>query len=103
MTQYHHNHYVPPWYQRRFMLPGQRRYYRLDLEPDVVENGKIKCTKKAVHNWGPDRIFAEDDLYTTQWGDISNTEIEQFFFGRLDNEGQNGVKYFRARFGTAGR
>jgi hypothetical protein len=94
MTEYRHNHYVPIWYQRRFMLPGQHRYYRLDLKPEVVDNGKVKYTKKDLHNWGPDRVFAEDDLYTTQWGDISNTEIEKFFFGRLDNEGQNGVKYF---------
>ena len=76
------------------MLSGQHRYYCLDLKPDVADNAKVKFTKKALHNWGPDRIFAEDDLYTTRWGDIGNTEIENFFFGRLDNEGQNGVKYF---------
>ena len=94
MAQYRHNHYVPVWYQRRFMLPGQHRYYRLDLKPDVVESGKVKYTKSSLHHWGPDRIFAEDDLYTTQWGDISNTEIEQFFFGRLDREGSHAVEFF---------
>jgi len=26
---YRHNHYVPIWYQRRFMLPDQDRYFRL--------------------------------------------------------------------------
>jgi hypothetical protein len=31
---------------------------------------------------------------TTQWGNISNTEIEQFFFGRLDNDGPSAVEYF---------
>jgi hypothetical protein len=94
MSDYRHNHYVPIWYQRRFMLPGQDRYYRLDLKPEVVDNGKAKYTKNDLHHWGPGGVFAEDDLYTTQWGDISNTEIEQFFFGRLDNDGPNAVAHF---------
>jgi hypothetical protein len=92
--QYRHNHYVPVWYQRRFMPPGQHRYYRLDLKPDVVEKGKVKYTRNALHHCGPDLVFAEDDLYTTQWGNISNTEIERFFFGRLDNEGPGAIDYF---------
>jgi hypothetical protein len=77
--EYRHNHYVPIWYQRRFMLPGQTRYYRLDLKPEVVVTGPVKYTRKALHRWAPDRIFAEDDLYTTRWGRISNTDIERFF------------------------
>jgi hypothetical protein len=35
-----HNHYVPEWYQRRFMLPSEERYWYLDLKPEqVVRNG----------------------------------------------------------------
>jgi len=79
MSGFRHNHYVPIWYQKRFMQPGQHRYYRLDLRPDEVTNGAIKFTRKAIHHWAPDRLFAQDDLYTTRWGNISNTEIEQFF------------------------
>jgi hypothetical protein len=81
---YRHNHYVPIWYQRRFMLSEQSRYFRLDLKPDTVRSGKHKWTRRDLHEWSPDKIFAEDDLYTTQWGRISDTEIEQFFFGKLD-------------------
>ena len=94
MSQYRHNHYVPIWYQRRFMRLGQDRYYRLDLKPDVVAQGKVKYTRNALHHWAPDRVFAQDDLYTTQWGNISNTEIEQFFFGRLDHEGPCALDFF---------
>jgi hypothetical protein len=94
MSQYRHNHYVPIWYQKRFMLPDQSRYYRLDLKPDVLGSGKNKYTRKDVHHWGPHRVFAEDDLYTTRWGNISNTEIEQFFFGRLDNDAPSAVEFF---------
>ena len=32
MSQYRHNHYVPIWYQKRFMLDGEHRHYRLDLK-----------------------------------------------------------------------
>jgi hypothetical protein len=52
MREYRHNHYVPIWYQRRFMFPDQDRYYRLDLKPEVLDNGKVKYTKKDLHNWG---------------------------------------------------
>jgi hypothetical protein len=94
MSNYKHNHYVPIWYQRRFMLPDQDRYYRLDLKPDVIKTEKVKYTRNDVHHWSPDRIFAEDDLYTTRWGQISNTDIEKFFFGQLDNATPEAVEYF---------
>ncbi len=91
---YVRNHYVPIWYQRRFMAAGQSKYYRLDLHPEVVKSGNKQYTRRDLHHWGPANIFAEGDLYTTRWGNISNTEIEQFFFGNLDQEGQYAVEYF---------
>jgi hypothetical protein len=94
-TDYRHNHYVSEWYQRRFMLPGQTKYFRLDLHPDVVTSPRgHKYTRHDVHEWSPAKIFAEDDLYTTQWGPITNTEIERFFFGQLDNDGPKALDYF---------
>jgi hypothetical protein len=94
MSEYRHNHYVPVWYQRRFMLPGQSKYWRLDLKPEIINAGKVKKPRKDLHNWGPDRIFAEDDLYTTKWGNVTNTEIEQFFFGEMDPKGKSAVEFF---------
>jgi hypothetical protein len=77
------------------MLAGQERYYRLDLRPDEVKSGGgTKYTRNALHHWAPNRVFAQDDLYTTRWGNISNTEIERFFFGRLDNEAPGAIDYF---------
>jgi Protein of unknown function (DUF4238) len=94
-TDYRHNHYVPEWYQRRFMLPGQTRYFRLDLHPDVRTSlGGHRFTRHHIHQWSPAKIFAEDDLYTTQWGSITNTEIERFFFGQLDNDAPKALDYF---------
>ena len=76
------------------MYPGQDRYYRLDLKPEVVTSGRTKYTRNAWHHWSPERVFAEDDLYTTKWGEITNTEIEQFFFGKLDASAQAALEYF---------
>jgi len=91
---YRHNHYVPIWYQRRFMLPDQDRYFRLDLKPESITSGKVKYTRRDLHQWSPDKIFAEDNLYTTKWGEIENTEIEQFFFGKLDSAAHRSLDYF---------
>jgi hypothetical protein len=94
MTRYRHNHYVPIWYQRRFMHAGQDRYYRLDLKPDEVVRENVRYTRKALHHWSPDLIFAQDDLYTTKWEQVTNTEIEQFFFGQLDAKALVALEYF---------
>ncbi|RWM07065.1 DUF4238 domain-containing protein [Mesorhizobium sp.] len=93
-NQFRHNHYVPEWYQKRFLLPGEHKYWYLDLQPEVVTNGKVRYTRRDLLNWGPDRCFAQDDLYTTKWGSIENTELEQFFFGEIDSEGKVAVEYF---------
>lgn len=94
-NEYRHNHYVPESYQRRFMMHGQSKYYRLDLKPErrTAPNGH-RYTRHEVHHWSPEKIFAEDDLYTTRWGSVSSTEIERFFFGKLDNDGPNAIDYF---------
>src|SRR5580704_14975975 len=77
-----HNHYIPKWYQRRFMLSGQRTYWYRDLEPkEVVQQSGHKYTRRALLRWGPDSCFAEDGLYTTKWGAEENVDIEKFFFG----------------------
>jgi hypothetical protein len=92
---FRHHHYVPVWYQRRFMLPGQNTYWYLDLKPEQISrNGKVFGHRRDLLPWGPKKCFAEDDLYTTRWGAGENRDIEKFFFGRVDNEGKLGVEYF---------
>ena len=93
-TAYRHNHYVPVWYQRRFMLPGQGVYHYLDLKPAVVESHGRRHVRRALRLLGPVSCFAQADLYTTKWGNIENTEIEQFFFGKIDSGGRQAVEFF---------
>ena len=92
--EFHHNHYVPEWYQRRFMLADQGKYSYLDLKPDPMEKDGHKYTRTALRNLGPPSCFAEDDLYTTKWGTEENVDVERFFFGRVDTNGKSAVEFF---------
>lgn len=91
---FRHNHYVPEWYQKRFIAPGQGKYWYLDLTPEqIIKNGH-KYSRRALLNWGPVSCFAENDLYTAKWGTEENVDIEKFFFGRVDSAGESAVDFF---------
>jgi hypothetical protein len=93
---YKENHYVPCWYQERFLpASGQRVFQYLNLAPEQFRDptGVIR-TRNAVRRWGAVRCFKETDLYTTKYGNFESTDIEQFFFGRVDREGKNSIEYF---------
>lgn len=97
-NEYRHNHYVPEWYQKKFLSPKQKDdvLYYLDLNPDIAyidKKGK-KYLKNDIHRWGPSKCFAEYDIYTTQLGSIGFTEIEKQFFGSIDLNGLKAVEYF---------
>ena len=62
--------------------------------PDVVQQGTSNKLRNSVNHWGPKKVFAESDLYTKQWGDVINTEIEQFFFGQPDQRRPKAVDFF---------
>jgi hypothetical protein len=102
--EFKHNHYVPEWYQWRFMLPGQNTYWYLDLRPDpILKDGKVIAHRRDLLPWGPRRRFAADDLYTTRWIAEENRDIEKFFFGRVDAEGKSAVEiYSDFQFDTPG-
>jgi hypothetical protein len=102
--EFKHNHYVPEWYQRRSMLPGQKTYWYLDLKPDpIFRDGKVIAHRRDLLPWGPKKCFAEGDLYTTGWGAEENRGIEKFFFGRVDSEGKSAVEiHSDFQFDTAG-
>lgn len=93
-NSYRHNHYVPEWYQKRFLPEGQTKHCYLDLRPDTVTREGHTYTRRALLNWGPTLCFAQDDLYTTNWGGLENRDIEKFFFGKLDTEGKGAVEHF---------
>ena len=93
--KYKENHYVPVWYQERFLpAEGERKFRYLDLTPDQFRDPRgILRTRKALHHWGAVSCFKETDLYTVKYGRYESTEIEQFFFGKVDVEGRKAVDF----------
>ncbi len=89
-NSYKENHYVPCWYQERFLpTSGQRVFRYLDLEPEQFRDPKgVLRTKNAIRRWGASLCFKETDLYTVRYGNFKSTEIEQFFFGKVDRGGK---------------
>jgi hypothetical protein len=98
MAKYRNNHYVPQWYQEGFIPRDEpvRNLQYLDLNPNTLfVTSKGEAIKdKEIRPWGPSKCFAEDDLYTRWFGEERNTAVEQNFFGQIDTNARNSIKYF---------
>ena len=96
MSVYRNNHYVPVWYQERFIQTNSReqKFYFLDLKPEVIDAGKKQYKRNELLRWGPRRCFCEQDLYTTKYGEWLSTDIEKHFFGPIDAYARPALDYF---------
>lgn len=89
------NHYVPKWYQRGFTKDGGSLIQYLDLEDRKIDtpNGEIivprKTKKETIAN-----AFCIRDLYSTFFGTLISDEIEDKFFGEIDDKGSRAVRSF---------
>jgi hypothetical protein len=91
------NHYVPQWYQKRFLAPqrSEDKLYYLDQSPERIERPDGgHHFRKAVRRLGPHSCFVQDDLYTLFFGNYATDVIEKSFFGELDDTGSLAVEYF---------
>lgn len=89
------NHYVPQWYQRRFLPPGQSKLWYLDLKPEVIKRPDgTKTTRKALRHLGPINCFQQDHLYTLYFGQYETDVLEKSFFGKVDAVGEKSVAFF---------
>jgi hypothetical protein len=96
-SEYRKNHYVPVWYQKRFLPEGRRdnELFYLDLRPPTATDSKGRVhQRRAVRRLGFKHCFAERDLYTTRFGTDESTRIEQMFFGSIDSKGRDAVEYW---------
>lgn len=86
MSLYRNNHYVPIWYQERFIPSGvrEKKFFYLDLKPDVLISNNHSFKRNALLRWGPKNCFCQNDLYTTKYGRWVSTDIEEKFFGPID-------------------
>lgn len=89
----HRNHYVPQWYQRRFLKDSKTPLYYLDLNParTILLSGE-QAGPPALQRNSPRNCFWGQDLYTTVFGSLQNDEIERFLFGAIDNDGANALR-----------
>ena len=80
-NNYKRNHYVPEWYQKRFIPSDEResKFFYIDLRPDKIPN--TTKTRKSILRWGPKKCFTAKDLYTVKLGGWENVDIENFFLG----------------------
>jgi len=93
MALTHRNHYVPVWYQNRFLPGGQNSLYYLNLIPQIKKLADGQIVKmNDLHIWSPKNCFWVPDLYTTAFFGVQNDEIERFLFGALDAAGSKAVR-----------
>ncbi|MEK7507346.1 MAG: DUF4238 domain-containing protein [Patescibacteria group bacterium] len=93
--EYKNHHYVPQWYQKKFMLPGEHELFHLDLKPETFMDPRgITHTRKALKRQGSKKCFVQDELYTTKVQGIEIKDIEKYFFGEIDTKGRPAVEYF---------
>ncbi|GEM_PF-435411 len=95
-NQYRRHHYVPIWYQKRFVLnpASEHELYYLSLKPPQFIDSKGKVhTGNPVRRLGFKYCFAEEDLYTTNFNGVESKKLEQLFFGQIDKRGQAAVEW----------
>ena len=96
-TEFRHNHYVPRWYQERF-LPAerpQRELYYLHKEPRTRHDSRgRRIALPEVEPRALKNCFAEHDLYTVSFRGITSTDLERLFFGEMDRQGRKAVAYW---------
>jgi hypothetical protein len=91
------NHYVPQWYQRRFLPTNlkEQKFYYLDLTPDNVYHADGSFHhRKECRRLGPVSCFAQPHLYTQFFGSNTTDVIEKRFFGSIDRFGARAVEFF---------
>jgi len=89
------NHYVPRWYQKGFIEPGESTIAYLDLHPGskVLEDGRV-IRERSKFETVPRRCFFQTDLYSTFFGTLVNDEIERLLFGAIDTRGSDAIRAF---------
>lgn len=96
--QSHRHHYVPIWYQKGFLTPGQTSFKILDKRPDVFRDasGNVRGVGRTILNKGPDAHFWLPDLYTIRWLGHPDDVIERHLFGAIDTQGKRAIEAWLA-------
>jgi len=99
--EYRNNHYVPIWYQKRFVSDpiSEHELYYLSLKPPQFIDSKGKVhTGNAVKRLGFKHCFAEENLYTETSTALNQEHLRSYSLDRLILGGElqlSGVQVFR--------
>jgi hypothetical protein len=88
------NHYVPEWYQRRFLGAGQSKLFLLDKRPGAIRTPTGIKYHNALRQVGPPSAFCLDHLYTLREGKAYTDVIEAKFFENIDKHGSHAITFF---------
>jgi hypothetical protein len=92
------HHYVPVWYQRRFLPGGDGEFFVLDKNPITslkCADGAIRQIRpKDVLRRGPYALFQEKGLYSVALRGVRVDAIERYVFGKVDDEGKELLDVF---------
>ena len=88
------HHYVPRWYQKRFLADGRTTLFYLNLKPETVVKGRIRYTRKDLWFWDPARCFCAEDLYSMRFGKATTDALEKRLFGAVDQKGAAMAAFF---------
>lgn len=95
LNEYRDNHYVPQWYQRRFLGIAQNKLHCLDLSAGYQVNQSGACRPRyPLSRPAPRSCFFERDLYTRTFGSTLFVDVEKQFFGGIDDRGRPAADYF---------
>ncbi|HVB55955.1 MAG TPA: DUF4238 domain-containing protein [Candidatus Acidoferrales bacterium] len=94
LPQSHNHHYVPQWYQKRFLPTGHSKLFYLDLKPQKVENGEHSYFRRNPQRAGVVNCFCQDDLYAMRFGKETTDILETKLFGIVDKKGAPAAAFF---------
>jgi hypothetical protein len=96
-SNYRNNHYIPQWYQRHFIPPEKthKELYLLRKQTETFKTPDGIDRPKPTESLEPTKhCFSEQDLYTASFRGMADTDIEQYFFGEVDDRGKRAVAFF---------
>jgi hypothetical protein len=93
------HHYVPQWYQRRFLPGGKGELWVRDLNPakfiDCADGVRRPIPKpRELFRSGPDKLFEIENLYAISQQGLSSDALERSLFGGIDSEGAIATQMF---------
>lgn len=89
------HHYVPQWYQRRFLPKGKGEFFVLDKTPIrsiLCGDGQVRALQKPkrIRQSGTNELFQEENFYSLSFPLVTKDILEKTLFGTLDDLGSIG-------------